>query len=246
MHDKLIVLTKPNVIVHVIVRTGEPCEIQSTHVEELYERPISARQRRINADKLHREQQDALMNEARAYLDQIDAERKQKEVDREALVLAQQMKVSIVIEGPRKKWARKTSIKVIRPNVVLIARPSTDQVDVWLILIRIKAHRKTDMRDNRLPVCDLTLEFVKGLLMGCLMCPVCDEEILLKSGIRCRFLWSIDRLDNSKGHTQDNVRITCMSCNISDWQCDPDVNVARATKHGRDCLHGCHKAPATQ
>ena len=50
---------------------------------------------------------------------------------------------------------------------------------------------------------DLTVEFVEGILSSCSYCGE-TEKIQL----------SIDRIDNKRGHLQDNVVPACVRCNI--------------------------------
>ena len=137
----------------------------------------------------------------------------------------------------------KTTLKVIR-LMPRIDRPWDDlgRIDTNMVKERIRSYRDMDIKDKREHICDLTVFILECLIMTNLKCPVCDEEILLKSGPRCRFVWSVDRIDNGKGHTQDNIRITCASCNLSNWAQDPDIRMARWVKHNKSCTGGCHKA----
>ncbi len=60
--------------------------------------------------------------------------------------------------------------------------------------------RKSDRRAGR--TCDLTREFIEGLIVpGCLYC----GETQLRM--------TLDRIDNSLGHTQVNVNAACIRCN---------------------------------
>jgi len=45
-------------------------------------------------------------------------------------------------------------------------------------------------------------------------CAACNIELLWAYDPKDRQQFSVDRLDNSRGHTHDNVRLTCLECNI--------------------------------
>ena len=45
-------------------------------------------------------------------------------------------------------------------------------------------------------------------------CCVCHEKIMFENYPQMdNKQFSVDRLDNTKGHLKDNVRITCLACN---------------------------------
>ena len=62
----------------------------------------------------------------------------------------------------------------------------------------------------------VTEEFVMGLLDKCDMnCYYCKEKTLLEYDIvREMKQWTLDRMDNTRGHDTDNVVISCLSCNL--------------------------------
>lgn len=63
--------------------------------------------------------------------------------------------------------------------------------------------RNSDKRNGR-SICDLDLTDLKGLLesSACFYC----EEVVIKM--------TLDRRDNTKGHTKDNVVAACLRCNL--------------------------------
>ena len=44
-------------------------------------------------------------------------------------------------------------------------------------------------------------------------CAACNIEILWAYQPKDTQQFSVDRLDNAKGHTRDNIRLTCLECN---------------------------------
>ena len=60
------------------------------------------------------------------------------------------------------------------------------------------------------------LKDVFELLESCkLSCYYCSQELyLLYSNVREKKQWTLDRIDNSKGHNKDNVLIACLECNL--------------------------------
>ena len=46
-------------------------------------------------------------------------------------------------------------------------------------------------------------------------CDECGLEVILDYEKDCYLQFSIDRLDDSKCHTYDNIRLTCLSCNVN-------------------------------
>ena len=86
-----------------------------------------------------------------------------------------------------------------------------------LIASRIRQHMATDRTAKKIPeqADRIDVEFIMGLIIrqdaqcACCACP------LLLQGFKPRHpqAFSIDRLDDARGHARDNVRITCLSCN---------------------------------
>ena len=61
--------------------------------------------------------------------------------------------------------------------------------------------RQSDKKKGR--ECDLTIDAVKALIDQ--PCHYCEDIVLLRT---------LDRVDNSKGHTLDNVLPSCIRCNM--------------------------------
>ena len=60
------------------------------------------------------------------------------------------------------------------------------------------------------------LKDIFELLESCqLSCYYCSQQLyLLYSNVREKRQWTLDRIDNSKGHNKDNVLIACLECNL--------------------------------
>ncbi len=58
-------------------------------------------------------------------------------------------------------------------------------------------------------------ELLEKLVISKLRCYYCKKEaLLLYENNREQKQWTLDRLDNSCGHTKDNVVISCLKCNL--------------------------------
>lgn len=62
------------------------------------------------------------------------------------------------------------------------------------------------------------------------ICPECGCVMLFCDyKPHCLYQFSLDRLDNCKFHTKDNLRVVCWNCNSGGYGCKKIT-----------CLHGCH------
>lgn len=67
---------------------------------------------------------------------------------------------------------------------------------------RLAGYRSRDRKKNRLSICDFSVvEFLNLIKNPCIYC---NESVKLRT---------IDRIDNSKGHSKDNVVVACIDCN---------------------------------
>ena len=67
----------------------------------------------------------------------------------------------------------------------------------------VRDSRRSDQKKGL--VCDLSIEFVQSLISrGCTYC----------KGERDRVRMSLDRIDNTQGHTRKNVLPSCIDCNL--------------------------------
>jgi hypothetical protein len=62
----------------------------------------------------------------------------------------------------------------------------------------------------------LTFENVVEKLVDCILhCYYCQKEMAILYDISREMLqWSIDRIDNDKGHNIDNYHVSCLECNL--------------------------------
>jgi NAD-dependent dihydropyrimidine dehydrogenase PreA subunit len=59
-------------------------------------------------------------------------------------------------------------------------------------------------------------ELIQKLIDSNLKCYYCEKEIvLIYNKIRDTNQWSLERLDNNKGHYNENTCIACLHCNLS-------------------------------
>ncbi len=59
-------------------------------------------------------------------------------------------------------------------------------------------------------------ELIKKIIDSNLKCYYCERDIvLLYNKIRETNQWSLERLDNNKGHYNENTCIACLHCNLS-------------------------------
>jgi hypothetical protein len=84
------------------------------------------------------------------------------------------------------------------------------------ISTKLNGYRSQDSLKNRLDETFITLQQTIDLLvqsnLTCLYCK-CFTPILYKN-VRDGNQWSLDRIDNDKGHSHDNVIISCLKCNL--------------------------------
>lgn len=64
---------------------------------------------------------------------------------------------------------------------------------------------------------------VELLVESQLLCSYCKKQIyILYSEYRDNNQWTLDRVDNDKGHHKDNCVISCLSCNLKKRRMDDD------------------------
>lgn len=82
---------------------------------------------------------------------------------------------------------------------------------------KIHSYRSQDIKKKLLQPDNLVdTPFVLNLLIQTqLECFYCKEQTLvLYDEVRAAKQWTLDRMDNSRGHNKDNVEIACLSCNL--------------------------------
>jgi hypothetical protein len=91
------------------------------------------------------------------------------------------------------------------------------QIVKQLIHSKWYGYRTQDLEKNLYSVDDFLTEIdiVDLLIDSRLLCFYCQKEIqLLYEHVRETLQWSIERIDNKKGHNRGNVVIACLGCNL--------------------------------
>jgi hypothetical protein len=116
---------------------------------------------------------------------------------------------NILIEGTTNRYQIKKAMKIIQ-TPKFIKTPTT-------IFSKINNYKQ---QDNKRNIFDsekfITPEYISKLMEECQMnCYYCKEKMLLTYDlVREMNQWTLDRIDNDKGHNIDNVIIACLSCNL--------------------------------
>ena len=111
------------------------------------------------------------------------------------------------------------STSLERRSGILAHPPPSKHIQLVKQLIHSKwyGYRTQDMEKNLYSVDDFLTEMdiVDLLFDSRLLCFYCQKEIqLLYEHVRETLQWSIERIDNKKGHNRGNVVIACLGCNV--------------------------------
>ena len=82
---------------------------------------------------------------------------------------------------------------------------------------KIKSYRAQDIKKDKLNEEKLIKmdECIDKLVLSKMKCYYCNENMLLVyENVREPKQWTLDRIDNSKGHITENVVISCLDCNL--------------------------------
>ena len=82
---------------------------------------------------------------------------------------------------------------------------------------KIKSYRSQDIKKHKLNEEKLIKmdECIDKLVLSKMKCYYCMEDMLLVyENVREPKQWTLDRIDNSKGHITENVVISCLDCNL--------------------------------
>jgi hypothetical protein len=115
-----------------------------------------------------------------------------------------------------------------------------------VIAAKIGSHLSFDRCRKFAHVCDLTFPYVVNLLEQQPNCAICGDPMVTCAGKKCGWQWSIDRIDNQKGHIMGNVRLTCYYCNIRQYSIPPTFEEASLMKRTKTCKAGCHIATVSR
>lgn len=87
------------------------------------------------------------------------------------------------------------------------------------ILHEIKKKRQSYLVQDKLKKRDSSLEIndiIELLVISKLKCSYCTTNVyLLYENAYDKEQWTLDRIDNDKGHTINNCVISCLKCNLS-------------------------------
>ena len=97
------------------------------------------------------------------------------------------------------------------------------------VYFKIKDGRWEDVRRGR--TSDVTVDEVCEMVEnhdG--LCSICSCEMVFEGyAAWCLYQFTLDRIDNSRGHDHDNLRLSCFACNSF-----------RGRAEKITCLRGCH------
>ena len=81
---------------------------------------------------------------------------------------------------------------------------------------KINSYKQQDIKkDKNLDGLISYEELLEKLVISKLRCYYCRKDVLLLyENNREQKQWTLDRLDNSLGHTKDNVVVCCLKCNL--------------------------------
>ncbi len=84
------------------------------------------------------------------------------------------------------------------------------------IIRKLNSYKQQDIKKNKYSSDFIQeSELLEKLVISRLKCYYCKKEVLLLyETSREPMQWTLDRLDNSCGHTKDNVVIACLKCNL--------------------------------
>ncbi len=120
--------------------------------------------------------------------------------------------------------------KITTPKYLLEMEPQTALNKLYLgidfegateakknIQKKISSYAAQDKKKKRYTIEKMVTigEVIEKLVVSKMKCYYCNHHLLLfYSYIREPFQWTLDRIDNTKGHNTDNLRISCLKCNL--------------------------------
>ena len=81
---------------------------------------------------------------------------------------------------------------------------------------KLKGYQKQDIEKDRTDDGIISIDSViEILVISRLKCFYCKENVhLLYESVRDKNQWTLDRIDNNKGHIRTNVVVSCLECNL--------------------------------
>jgi len=113
--------------------------------------------------------------------------------------------------------AQFAAVEPLLNNTPTTSLSKTGEFVLTQIANKISGYRSQDVEKELLDL-DLlvskadVLEIMRG---SCLSCYYCKEgTLVLYEYVRDPKQWTLERLDNSRGHNRDNVVLSCLRCNL--------------------------------
>ncbi len=93
-----------------------------------------------------------------------------------------------------------------------------------LISKKVSSYMQQDKKKDRIHEQFITLEeTIEKLVCSQLNCKYCNTKTrILYKNKRDEKQWTLDRIDNDRPHTKDNVLISCLECNLKRRRIDKD------------------------
>ena len=80
---------------------------------------------------------------------------------------------------------------------------------------KLSGYRQQDIKKNCNPDMVISLQDTLSKLRDSkLQCDYCERDVVFFYNTRDPLQWSLDRIDNKRGHEKDNVVISCLDCNL--------------------------------
>jgi hypothetical protein len=108
-------------------------------------------------------------------------------------------------------------MKLINDISSNIMDDNVTKIAIQQINKKISSYKQQDIIKNKLDL-ELFIDFncVINKMIDCeLKCRYCKSEMSVLYDItREMKQWSVDRIDNDKGHNKDNIHLACLDCNL--------------------------------
>jgi hypothetical protein len=108
-------------------------------------------------------------------------------------------------------------LQVQAVNKLFLGEKEGVEKDYWReIQKKICSYRQQDIKKKRLTDEFITMDQTLEMLVSSqLTCYYCKKKVLvLYSNVRQKDQWTLERMNNMVGHTQNNVVISCLDCNL--------------------------------
>ena len=82
---------------------------------------------------------------------------------------------------------------------------------------KISSYQMQDKKKNKLDISKFITynELIEKMVASKMRCYYCCHQILLfYKHVREPLQWTLDRIDNTRGHNHDNIVLSCLKCNL--------------------------------